>query len=238
MKAWLGVGTIILTLVVSGDGFARQKGPEVLNVDNKISIRADAIPLASLMQLWDKATGMRSIVPAWLGNEKLSVHFSGLAVNEALERIFDGKGFGYILADNQVLVDVREPIESPAEPQPEETVAQSDLDAQDGSEVAEPIIPEEARQKAQPRPILVPTVPTPFGPVIAPPAYQPFVQLPPVQVQSVIPFFEPQIPTIPPAGAANGPIENTLFGRPLSILQDPILPSINFQPVPFGYQPR
>src|SRR5262245_36231073 len=189
MNAWLRVGIIVLATVLSGDGFAQQSGPEVLNVDNKISIRADAIPLATLMQLWDKATGMHSFVPAGLADEKLSVRFSGLGVNEALERIFDGKGFGYILAENQVFVDTRAPIESAAEPQPEETVASSDVEPpQDQAAIAASAIPEAAREKPQPQPrtVYVPTVPTPFGNIITPPGYQPFIQLPPVPVQSVL----------------------------------------------------
>src|SRR5262247_1087686 len=49
---------------------------------------------------------------------------------------------------------------------------------------------------------------------------QPVVQLPPVFGAPPPPFFAPTAPTPPPAGAPNGPAQNTLFG-PLPIYQNP-----------------
>src|SRR5262245_24184392 len=118
MKPWLGVGSIILIGILSGQGFADQRGPEVVNVDQKISIRADNVTLGNLLRLWDQATGMHSRVAPELANQTLSVRFTALSVNDALRKIFDGQPFGYMLSENQLLVEARAPSESIAEAEP------------------------------------------------------------------------------------------------------------------------
>ena len=84
MKEWLGA--IILAGILAWDGSAAS-GPEVTNVDQKISISADDVTLDRLLRLWDQATGMQSVVSPELANHKLSVHFTGLDVNDALRHL-------------------------------------------------------------------------------------------------------------------------------------------------------
>src|SRR5262245_4296868 len=97
MKEWLG--TIILAGILAVDVSAAGRGPEVTNIDNKISISADDITLDRLLRLWDQATAMQSVAPPELANRKISVHFTGLTVNDALRRIFEGQPFDYVLVE-------------------------------------------------------------------------------------------------------------------------------------------
>lgn len=227
MKPWLGVGSIILGVILGGQGFADGKGPEVVNIDQKISIHADDITLRELFRLWDQATGMHSTVPLDLEDQKLSVRFTRLDVNDALRRISDGQPFGYILAEGQVILSPREPVESAAAPDSDETLlppADSDVSA-DESQFAEV-----QRFKPEPLPPPEPTyIPTPFGAIVSPSWNRPFVQLPPVDVAPPPPFFAPEYPPRPPAGAPNGPVQNNLFG-PLPMYRDSTLPPVNSQP--------
>ena len=200
--------------------FAAAQEPEVVNVDQKISVRVEDITLVRLLELWDQATGMQSTVPPELADWKLSIRFTGLSVNDALRKIFDGQPFGYFLADGRLIVSA---------------ISQSDL-------LAEPVpvdngnVMEVVERKALPTPASLqnvpsrqkPTVmPTPFGPILIPPgSQQPFIQLPPVPGAVPGPsFFAPQLPPIPPAGAANGPVENNLFA-PFPVYQDASLPAL------------
>jgi hypothetical protein len=100
--------------------------------------------------------------------------------------------------------------ETEAESPPIETNAPEAVEAYDGSQILR-MKPE----LAPPEPVVIPT---PFGPVVSPDGYQPpMLQLPPVPTAPPPPpFFQPQILPTPPAGAANGPVDNMLFG-PLSI---------------------
>ena len=216
MKAWLGVGCIVFGLVFGGQAFA--DGPEVVNIDHKISIHADNITLGELFRLWDQATGMHSTVSPDLEEQQISVRFTGLDVNAALRRISDGQRFGYILAEDRVLVTPREPIESAASTEPQETLpppADNDVSAE-----SEPQAPDVQRMKPEPLPPPQPAyIPTPFGPIVSPTWNRPFIQLPPVDVAPPPPFFRPEFPTTPPAGAPNGPAQNNLFG-PLPIYRN------------------
>ncbi len=212
MKLWLA---IIVTGILIVTGFAAPPGPQVLNVDHKISIHAESVTLGNLLRLWDEATGMRSRVPPGLANRRLSISFTGLSVEDALRKIFDGQPFGYYLVEGQLVVTEFSQSESIAEPESEpseDNVPQV---------VAEPVLPEIERQKPQPLPPKMTLIPTPFGPIVSSTQSQlPFVQLPPVLAPPPPPFFLPTRPPTPPAGAANGPLENQLFG-PLSIYQNP-----------------
>ena len=223
MKPWLGVGSIILGVILGGQGFADGKGPEVINIDQKISIHADDITLRELFRLWDQATGMHSMVPRDLEDQKLSVRFTRLDLNDALRRISDGQPFGYILAEGQVILSPREPRVSAAAPESDETLlppADSDVSA----EADEPRLEDFQRLKPESLPPPKPTyIPTPFGPIVSPSWNRPFVQLPPVDVAPPPPFFAPEYPPPPPAGTPNGPVQNNLFG-PLPMYRDSILP--------------
>jgi hypothetical protein len=214
MKGWLG--TIILVGILAVDGSAAGRGPEVTYVDQKISISADEITLDRLLRLWDQATAMQSVVPPDLAGRKLSVHFTGLAVGDALRKMFDGQPFDYVLVEGHgILVMDR----SQSEP-----VAQPSAAPNDVEQVIEPPVAQEPPSLIVPppdqqQPIIIQT---PFGPMLSPYGReQPVVQLPPVYGPPPPPFFALTVPPVPPAGAPNGPVQNTLFG-PLPVYHDPI----------------
>jgi hypothetical protein len=191
MKPWFSVGVAILAGILAGEAFADRKGPEVLNIDQKISIHADAVPLDRLMQLWDKATGMHSTVPSELAGHQLNVHFSGLSVSDALRKIFDGRPFGYVLIEDGLVITPEMPSESELEPEPVPAPLDNDILRVQVVETLESS-PEPVRQKPEAlqeeRTFYIP-----------------------------LSFLEPLPPPIPPAGAPNGPAQNTLFG-PLPML--------------------
>jgi len=229
MKPLLGVGCIILGLIFGGQGFADQ-GPQVVNIDHRISIHADNIALGDLFRLWDQATGMHSTVPLDLEDHKVTVRFNGLDASDALRKISDGQPFGYILAENRVVVTPLAPIELAAADEPIETDngVSDDAGEQALSEQVETLKPEPPPPLEPPEPTYIPT---PFGPISSPSWNRPFVQLPPVDVAPPPPFFAPEYPVTPPSGAPNGPSQNTLFG-PLPVYRDPSLPPPNSQPRP------
>ena len=214
MREWLGA--IILVGILGLDGFAARQGPEVTNVDQKISISADDITLDRLIRLWDQATAMQSVVPPELANRKLSIHFTGLPISDALRKMFNGQPFDYVLVEGHgVLIMER----SQSEP-----VAQSADVSTPVEQVTEPPVSQEVPSlivapPEQQQPIIIQT---PFGPIISPYGReQPVVQLPPVYGPPPPPFFALTVPPVPPAGAPNGPVQNTLFG-PLPVYRDPI----------------
>jgi hypothetical protein len=214
VKRLLGVIIFAGILAIESPGAVR--GPQVLNVDQKISIDADDITLGRLFQLWDQATGMHSTVPRELTNRKLSVHFAGLSVNDALRKIFDGQPLGYVVVEGTgVVVSAQAQSGSTLEPPP----APSDNEIPMVSE--EPVAPETLRMKPEIEPPPPKLIPTPFGPIVNPNGNlpPPFIQLPPVDSAPPPPFFRPEWPVIPPAGAPNGPAQNRLFG-PLPIYQN------------------
>jgi len=212
MREWLG--TIILAGILGLDGFAAGQGPEVTNVDQKISISADDITLDRLIRLWDQATAMQSVVPPELANRKLSIHFTGLPISDALRKMFNGQPFDYILVEGHGILIMER---SQSEP-----VAQSADVSNPVEQVIEPPVSQEPPSLIVPPPEQQrPTIlQTPFGPTVSPYTNQtPVVQLPPVLPAP--PFFALTVPPLPPAGAPNGPIQNMLFG-PLPVYQDPI----------------
>jgi len=217
MKPWLGV--LIMAGLLGVQGFAAAQETEVVNVDQKISVRADDITLVRLLELWDQATGMQSTVPPELADLKLSIRFTGLSLNDALLKIFDGQPFGYFLADGRLIVSAISQFDSSAEPMP--------VDNDNVPEVVEQqALPTPASLQALPSRQKPGIMPTPFGPLVVPPGtQQPFIQLPPVPGAPSAPaFFAPSLPPTPPAGAPNGPLENNLFG-PFPSYQFPNLPA-------------
>jgi hypothetical protein len=217
MKQFAGIMIVAGTLAAAG--FAGVQGPEVLNIDQKLSIDADDITLGRLFQLWDQATGMRSTVPSELANRRLSVHFAGLSVNDALQKIFDGQALGYVVVEGRgVVVTAPDQSGSTFEPPP----APSDEEIPVFTEQPGP--PGTVRMKPEIEPPPPKLIPTPFGPIVNPNGSlaPPFTQLPPVDAAPPPPFFRPPAPLIPPAGAPNGPAQNRLFG-PLPIYQNPPL---------------
>ena len=76
MKHW--VASIALAGLVVTQAFAA-KGPEIRVIDSKVSMDVESISLSRLLQLFDRATGMQSTVPAALSNRSVSVKFSDLS---------------------------------------------------------------------------------------------------------------------------------------------------------------
>jgi hypothetical protein len=206
MKPFVVVGVIALIGILPGIGLAEGNGPVAMNVDQKISIRAEDVTLGNLLRLWDQATGMHSTVPAELKNTTLSVSFAALSVNDALRKIFDGRPFGYVATKDQVVVTPRASSEPVAETEPLPGAA----DEQTPEVSQERVMAETVRMKPPPP---EPTyIPTPFGMIVSPPGVdRPFIQLPPTSVPPSPPFFLPMRPPVPPAGAPNGPLQNNLF---------------------------
>ena len=88
MKYWMA--PIILGGFLAVEVFAG-KGPEIAVIDGKVSIDAEVVPLGRLLQLFDRATGLQSTVPAALANRNLSVKFSDLSFDDAVRKIFEGQ---------------------------------------------------------------------------------------------------------------------------------------------------
>jgi hypothetical protein len=238
------LGCVILAGILTVPGFAAGRGPEVLNIDDKISIQADDVTVEQLVRLWDQATGMHSQVAPQLANRKLTVHFTGLPVNDALRKMFEGEQFNYTLIEGQgVMVTPASPATSQAEtPPPDNALPENQVAVPEnavsddvGLPLGPPVVPGLQKPMAVPPPQIRPTlVPTPFGPILnlsgLPPTVPP--DLPPVMSAPPPPFFAPQIPTMPPAGAANGPAQNVLFG-PLPLYPDSRIPPPNQPLLPY-----
>jgi hypothetical protein len=129
-------------------------------------------------------------------------------VNDSVQRIFENQGLDYVFIPGQgiVVTGVSESDVATAEPQ--------------SSEEDEPAVVEQAAA-TEPVPLAGPgiqspsVVPTPFGPILN--SNIPLVHLPPFFGEVLpSPFFAKKPRPTPPAGAANGPPENDLFG-PISI---------------------
>jgi hypothetical protein len=211
MKRWIPILIVVGILLLASTGVGA--GPEIIYRDGKISVNADNVPLGDLLRLWDQATGMQSSVPPELSGYTLSAHFTNLNINDAARRILGGQPFGYALMQGRGIIvtgPANEAAETEAAPEPIDINATEAVETYDGSQIQ--------RMKpeiATPDPVVIPT---PFGPVVSPSGYvPPMLQLPPVPTAPPPPpFFLPQILPTPPAGAANGPVDNMLFG-PLSI---------------------
>jgi hypothetical protein len=210
MKWWFSIVILIIVLaaiIAPGQLFAAG-GPQVVNRDGRISISADHITVGFLLDLWDRATGMKSSVAPELAGRKLSVHFTGLSEDEAVRAIFLGQPFGYAFIQGQGIAVTSSPAQAQTQPPP--TVEAPPVGAiQPVPEIQNPDI---QRMKPQPVPEVPVTItPSPFGAIVAPAGSEPpLVQLPPVPTAPLPPpFFRPDGPT-------NGPAHNMLYD-PLSV---------------------
>ena len=98
---------LILALVsisLLGTTFGATKGPEIRIVDDKVTIQAEAVPLSRLLRLLDQVTGMTSKVPPELANRNVSVRFSGLKLEDAVHKIFEGLPLDYVLIQGHGIV--------------------------------------------------------------------------------------------------------------------------------------
>jgi hypothetical protein len=218
MKRWL---VFIFVSTVCASAVAAPKGPQVDMIDNKLSVNAEAISVGRLLHLFDLATGMTSKVPPELANRNISVRFSGLDVQDAVRKMFQGQPLDYVLIEGQGIVvtaasqaitgaDSLPAFTSPAVQPIEQPYGQQPL--QDFGAA-----PGNSFQQQQPQP---PTVQTPFGPIANPRAQQPQQQQQPMIQTPFGPIANPQnVPT------------NT-FGQ-----QNPLFPQS--QPgQPIGQQPQ
>ena len=92
------VFSVLLGLsLLQGSAFAFQ-GPEIQVVDGKITMSAQAVPLGQLLTLLDRAMGLKSeVMKPELANRNISVRFSGLDLEGAVVKIFEGQPLNYIL---------------------------------------------------------------------------------------------------------------------------------------------
>ena len=214
MLRWLG-SFILAALVAFSSSAAAEPGPQVAKFNEKVSINADGITLARLLQLWDKATGMRSRVSPELANRTVSVHFSGLTVNDAVRTMFEKLPFDYVFSESRgITVTAPAQTVTASQPAPVNPVAEDAMESIDR-------LAGEQREKPSPAEVLLPpprqppVMYTPFGTILDP--RNPVVHLPPIVGEvPPPPFFTPAPLPPPPAGAPNGPVQNNLFA-PISI---------------------
>jgi len=98
------VGPAILSLALLGTSFAAGKGPDIRIIDNRVSIQAEAVPLARLLRLLDEATGMTSKVPPELANRNISVRVSDVKLTDAVHKIFEGLPLDYVLLEGKAII--------------------------------------------------------------------------------------------------------------------------------------
>jgi hypothetical protein len=210
MKHWMAA--FIFSGFIAAGGLAAAQGPEVVKVDNKVSVHASNISLGYLLHLWDKATGMHSTIPRELAKRPVSVQFDRLNIQDAVEKIFEKQPLNYAVVEGQGIVVTGVESTASAEPEP---VVEPEPEAEPP---LEPAVVAQARQKPSVAPV---PVPAPAQPPVQPPV-EPQIEL---QYQrdfiSQAPFWGIPVPVMPPAGAANGPTQNLLFG-PLPAYQPPI----------------
>jgi len=86
------LATLAMPAIVSA------KDPEIQMVDGKLNIQAEGVPLKQFLHALDAATGMKSKVSPQLANEKISVRLTGLDVNTAIRKSFQGQPWNYVIA--------------------------------------------------------------------------------------------------------------------------------------------
>jgi hypothetical protein len=161
------LGVVVLIALMSAGSFAADTGVEIQIIDNKVSMHAKAVPLGRLLQLLDRATGMTSRVKPELANRPVSVQFSGLSFDEAVQKIFEGQKLDYfVLARGIVVTSPSVALGSVGSASPFSSLAQPVV--QDRfSEQPQPFMPPQPQQlpngAGQPA-----VVQTPFGPIANP----------------------------------------------------------------------
>jgi hypothetical protein len=225
MRHW--VAPIILAGFLAAEVSGAGKGPEIRVVDSKVSISAEAIPLGHLLQLFDRATGMQSTVPAALANRNLSVQFADLSFDDAVRKIFEGQPLDYVVIERQgIVVIALSQVPGPeSSPTPVYNQAPPQIEQQtfiDENQIQPPpvIVPGFAgspgaglpapnnpfNQQQQPA-----VIQTPFGPIPNPRANQP-VQ--PNAVPGQMPGQATPFGAVSPFGAqAPAGQNNTFFGN-------------------------
>lgn len=222
MKHWLAL--VILVGMLATEAFSAGKGPEIRMVDNKVSMDVESISLGRLLNLFDRATGLQSTVPAALANRSLSVKFADLGFEDAVRKIFEGQPLDYIVVERQgIIVTALSQTGGPDSPPapafnapPQQIEQQSFIDE---SNPPPPFVPPPVPGQAQPVIVNQPfnqqqqqqqpaMIQTPFGPIPNPRAGQPLGGATPTQQQptpfgTVNPFNSPN-----PFGAQAAPTQN------------------------------
>ena len=98
------LSTFCVFALLAGSAAAAGKAPEIQIINGKVSIQADAVPLARLLRLLDSATGMTSKVPPELANRNVSVRFTGLPFDAAVRKLFEGQPLDYVLIKGKGIV--------------------------------------------------------------------------------------------------------------------------------------
>jgi hypothetical protein len=224
MKVLLSVIGLIFLITLYSAAAGGQTTPQVVNIDQKLTVNVENITLGRLLRLWDQATGTHSSVPPELANKLVSVRFSGLPLEDAVQKIFQELPFDYVHVRGQGIVitglSQKNVTPQPAVVQAAPSINQAppsvnniDVNAvQRMKPESRTPSPAEIVNRTPPPPI----VSTPFGPIAVDPTGNQIMQLPPVDQAPTPPFFGEVGPPPPPAGAPNGPAQNSLFG-PISI---------------------
>jgi hypothetical protein len=218
MKVLLSVISLVLLVTLYNPVSDAQTTPQVINIDQKLTVNVENITLGRLLRLWDQATGTHSSVPPELANKIVSVRFSKLPLEDAVQKIFQDLPFDYVYVRGQGIT-ITGLAQKTVPPQPAVVQSAPPINNVDVNAVqrmkpeARTPSPAEIVNRTPPPP---PIVSTPFGPIVVSPDGNQTTQLPPVDQAPVPPFFGQVGPPTPPAGAPNGPAQNSLFG-PISI---------------------
>ena len=217
-------------------GASDQDALEITVIDGRVSIHAEAVPLGRLLGLLDRVAGTNSTVADQLINRNVSVQFSGLDLDRAVKKIFEGLPLDYfVLGNTRIVVTAvsgtlsgQAAPASPAgasnpSPQPFVSQSQGQRDAR-AINRATPFQANAAARANNPVPGNAPQQPaiiqTPFGPLVNPRANQNAQQQPgsPLAMpgQSSYPFGtttgSPGTPSVTSPGMPTSPGTQTTPG--------------------------
>jgi hypothetical protein len=224
-----GAALIILAGLLATEAFGAGKGPEIRMIDNKVSMDVESISLGRLLNLFDRATGLQSTVPAALANRSLSVKFADLGFDDAVRKIFEGQPLDYIVIERQGIIVTAlsqmggaelSPVPAFNTPQPQVIEQPSFIDDNPPPPFVPPQQPPVAntpfnqqQQQQQQQPAMIQT---PFGPIPNPRAGQPVGGAAPTQQATpfgaVNPFNSPNPFGAPPPPNQNNN-NNNVFGN-------------------------
>jgi hypothetical protein len=223
---------IFLAGMLAPQTFGAGRGPEIRVIDNKVSMDVESISLGRLLNLFDRATGLQSTVPAALANRSLSVKFADLGFDDAVRKIFEGQPLDYVVIERQGIIVTAlsqtggpESSPAPAFNSPPSQIIEQPSFIEDnpppqpfvppqppiGQQPPVPAVNTPFNQQQQQQPAMIQT---PFGPIPNPRAGQPIPGAAPAQQATpfgtVSPFNSPN-----PFGAPQTPAQNNnnVFGN-------------------------
>src|SRR6185295_4248953 len=83
-------------LLAAASTLAAADDPQILVVNGKLSIQAVSVTLSQFLRSLDAATGMNSkVVASELASQKMSVRLTGLDLDAAIHKSFQGLPFNY-----------------------------------------------------------------------------------------------------------------------------------------------